>query len=195
MTNETTRPDEPIDPFDPEALRADPSEDDIPTKRVLHHLDVRKPRKQEFFRVHPGEEFTQTVYMIEAGEGLDTDKYLVIPSLAKEIAAETSVRRLFVCVNRAESPFIWPAKVPSPSNPTNSWLDTALEIAESAKRYWVRMIPDLSQRHYEESRAEGPLAEPKWLDMTFAEMLALAFKKKLITDWDHEVLRALRGEI
>jgi hypothetical protein len=187
--------DEPINPFDPAALRADPSDEDIPTKRVLHHLDVRKPRRAEFFRVRPEPEFCTEVYMIEHGDGLDTEKFLVTPALAKEIIGETSVRRLFVCVNRAEKPFIWAAKLPSPSNPTNSWLDTALDIAESAKRFWVRMIPDLGQRHYEESRAEGPLAEPKWPDLSLAEMLALGFKNKLITEYDHEVLRTLRGEL
>jgi hypothetical protein len=187
--------DEPVNPFDPVALRADPSDDDIDTKRIAHRINVRKPTKTEFFRVHPDDEYTTIVYMIEVGEGLDTEKFIVVPALARESIEETTVRRLFTCVNRAGKPFIWPAKIPTPSNSSNSWLTTALDIAESAKRYWVRMIPDLGQRLYEESRAEDLLAEPKWPELTFTQMLELGFKNKLITDYDHEVLRTLRGEL
>jgi hypothetical protein len=185
---------EPVNPFDPEALRADPSDDDITTKRVVHHMKVRKPYRHEFFRVNPDPTFSTDVYLIEAGEGVEKDAFIVAPALAREIVAETSRRRLFVCVNRAETPFIWASKLPSTAT-TNAWVDTALTIAESAKQYWVRMIPDIGAGHYEEARAEGLLAEPKFPGLTFTQILELGFKNKLITDYDHEVLRALRGEI
>ena len=55
-------------------------------------------------------------------------------------------------------------------------MTTALEIAESAKQNWVRMIPDLGARNYEESRAEGLHDEPRWPDLTFTKMLELGFK-------------------
>lgn len=185
---------EPINPFDPESLRADPGDGNIPTQRVVHHMKVRKPHKSEFFRVHPDPAYTLDVYLIEAGEGVEPDRFIVEPTLAREIVAETSRRRLFACVNRAETPFLWASKLPS-SSTTNAWTDTALTIAESAKQYWVRMIPDIGAGHYEEARAEGLLVEPKWPALTFSEMLAKAFKNKLITDYDHVVLRSLRGEI
>lgn len=185
---------EPIDPFVPEALRADPDDGNIPTQRVVHHMKVRKPHKSEFFRVHPDHAYTLDVYIIETGEGVERDQFIVVPALAREVLAETSRRRLFVCVNRTETPFLWACKLPS-SSTTNAWTDTALTIAESAKDYWVRLIPDIGAGHYEEARAEGLLVEPKWPALTFSEMLAKAFKNKLIDDYDHEVLRSLRGEI
>jgi hypothetical protein len=184
---------EPTDPFDPEALRADDDDNDIPTVRKVHNLNVRKPHKMEFFRVHPT--YTSLVYLIEVGQDIETEKYVVVPALAKEIIQETSKRRLFVCVNRAGKPFLWAAKVPQPGSGPNSWTDTALEISESAKRYWVRLVPDTGQRHYEEVRAEQLRDEPKWPDMSYAEILGLAFKNRLIDDYDHEVLKGLRGEL
>jgi hypothetical protein len=55
QTNGPTDPnrdgDEPISPFDPTALRADPGDDDIPTTRRILKINVRKPTKTEFFRV------------------------------------------------------------------------------------------------------------------------------------------------
>jgi len=193
--DEMINTDEPINPFDPEALRADPGDEDIPTQRVVHHMSVRKPARAEFFRVHPEDAYTTDVYMIEAGEGVETDKYVVVPSLAREVIEETSKRRLYTCVNRSGKPFIWPAKLPLAGSTANSWTTTALEIAESAKEFWVRMIPDMGQKHYEESRALGLIDEPKWPDLTYAEMLQLAFKDKLIQSYEHEVLRSLRGEL
>jgi hypothetical protein len=193
MANESVLT-EPSDPFDPESLRADPGDEDIATRRIVHHMKVRKPYRHEFFRVNPDPAFTTDVYLIEAGDGVEKDAFIVIPALAREILAETSRRRLFVCVNRAETPFLWASKLPS-SATTNSWVDTALTIAESAKQYWVRMIPDIGAGHYEEARAEGLLAEPKFPDLTFSQILEKGFKNKLIKDYDHEVLRGLRGEI
>jgi hypothetical protein len=160
----------------------------------VHRVTVRKPYRHEFFRVHPDPAFSTDVYLIEAGDGIDKDAFIVIPALAKEILKETSRRRLFVCVNRAETPFIWACKLPSTST-TNAWTDTALTIAESAKQYWVRMIPDIGAGQYEEARAEGLLAEPKFPDLEFTQILEKGFKNKLITDYEHEVLRGLRGEI
>ena len=85
MVAEATPLDEPVNPFDPEALRADPSDDVIATRRIVHHMKVRKPYKHEFFRVHPDPKYTTDVYLIEAGEGVEKDAFLVVPALAREI--------------------------------------------------------------------------------------------------------------
>jgi hypothetical protein len=191
MSNKT---EEPTNPFHPDALRADPGDDNIATERIVHRIKVRKPHRHEFFRVHPDPAYCTDVYLIEAGEGIERDAFIVTPAVAREILAETSRRRLFMCVNRAETPFIWASKLPT-SATTNSWTETALTIAESAKQYWVRMIADIGAGQYEEARAEGLLAEPKFPNLTFTEVLEKGFKNKLIEDYDHEVLRSLRGEI
>jgi hypothetical protein len=177
-------------------LRADPDDEDIPTTNHDHTIKVRKPSKSEFFRVRPEEEYTLDVRMIEVGDGIETEKYIVLPQVARdaEVLAETTRRRLFVCVNRAGARFIWPAKLPS-SDRKNDWTDTALDIAESAKKYWVRMVPDTVEKCYVERRAESLQEEPRWKDLTLMRMLELGFKNKIISDYDHEVLRRLRGEL
>jgi hypothetical protein len=70
VSNNNIEIDEPMNPFDPEALRADPSDGDIPTRRIVHHMKVRKPSRSEFFRVHPDPAYTTDVYIIEAGESI-----------------------------------------------------------------------------------------------------------------------------
>jgi hypothetical protein len=88
MTSETPV-DEPSNPFDPEGLRADPGDDDIVTKRIVHHMKVRKPYRHEFLRVNPDPAFCTDVYLIEAGDGVEKDAFIVTPALAREILAET----------------------------------------------------------------------------------------------------------
>jgi hypothetical protein len=187
------------DPFDPESLRADPGDEDIPVERVLRVVHVRKPKGDVFFRVHPDPEYTFDGYVIDQPnrDAIGETSFLVTPSLAREIPEETERRRIFTWVNREGVVSLWPAKLPLSSNVGggNSWLNSALEVAESAKAYWVRMKPDMAARGYVELRATGSLPSPKWPDKSFRELLAIAFKDRLITDYDHEVLRERRGEI
>ncbi len=42
-------------------------------------------------------------------------------------------------------------------------------------------------------QAVDNLPEPKWLDASFQELVDLAFKGKTIDDYEHPILRQLRG--
>ena len=58
---------EDVDPFDPDAFslsQADMAPSDA-AKRVLKTVPVRKPKKEEFFRVHPDPEFTSSIALLE----------------------------------------------------------------------------------------------------------------------------------
>jgi hypothetical protein len=43
--------------------------------------------------------------------------------------------------------------------------------------------------------AEGTLPDPVWPDLTLSEILAIAFKDRIIDHADHPVLRRLRGAV
>ena len=47
---------------------------------------------------------------------------------------------------------------------------------------------------YDVTVATGRVVEPDWPDLTFQEIIKIAFRDRVITDWDHPVLRRLRGE-
>ena len=51
---------------------------------------------------------------------------------------------------------------------------------------------DGSERVLPEAAAD--LAAPEWPDLTFAEILRLAFKQRVIDSYDHPFLKQLRGE-
>jgi hypothetical protein len=41
------------DPFDPARLRLDPGAELVGIKRVIANVPIRRPKRQEFIRVHP----------------------------------------------------------------------------------------------------------------------------------------------
>ena len=47
---------------------------------------------------------------------------------------------------------------------------------------------------YEVFTGSSRIADPVWPDITFQEIIKIAFRDKLISDWDHPVLKRLRGE-
>jgi hypothetical protein len=80
--------DEQHDPFDPASLRIDPNgEAGSGVKKVLVHVGVRKPHRQEFFRTHPDREFRETLAILDLKEERET--YLVCSYLAAELGSVT----------------------------------------------------------------------------------------------------------
>ena len=67
--------------------------------------------------------------------------------------------------------------------------------AKCAETNWVRVQADMSLGAYDASAASGELGEPLWPTETLGQLLKIAFKESFIEDFDHPVLRKLRGEL
>jgi hypothetical protein len=188
---------QPLDPFDLDALRVE-GLDDISTEKVLLTVPARKPKAREFFRVHPGDDYTLDSLVFERVDGLDREVYLVAKHLRAELAGDCQRVRLFTCMSKRGVLFLWPARLPddeAAGGGGRAWHSSALETAEEAKKSWVRMQGDRDLGAYVMHRAKGDLGEPAWPDMTFRDLIALAFKDRLIDTPHHDVLRELRGEL
>jgi hypothetical protein len=184
------------DPFDPASLRlsADFSAS-IGVQKALLSVPVRKPDRSWFVRVHPDESYRLQTAVVELKE--DRETYLVASGLWPSLAAEAtfSARALFTTVNRQGVVFLWPVRLPGPDGRIDEWSRTALAAADMATKAWVRVTANLSLGAYEVFHATGQLPEPVWPDKTLRELLAMAFRDKLIDSLDHPVLRRLRGEV
>jgi hypothetical protein len=76
------------DPFDVAALRLPPSyEQDAGLRTQLTTVPVRKPKRQEWFRVHPDKEYRADFALILVDEG--REYYLVNPALLSEVGTPT----------------------------------------------------------------------------------------------------------
>jgi hypothetical protein len=185
------------DPFDLDALRVE-GLDDIGVEKVLLTVPVRKPRKTEFFRVHPGEDYCLDSMVLVRAESIDREVYLIAPALRAELLEDAQRVRLFTCVNKRGVVFLWPARLPDPEasgGGGRAWHISALEAADEAKKHWIRLQGNRDLGAYEMHRALGDLGEPAWRDKTFKELLKIAFKDRLIDTPHHDAIRELRGEL
>jgi hypothetical protein len=183
------------DPFDPAALRLSHDFAALGVKKALLTVPVRKPDKAWWVRVYPSDAYALQTAVIELKE--DRETYLVAPQLWPGLAAEAtfSPRALFTAVNRQGVLFLWPIRLPGADGKVDSWSQSALEATQKARQGWVRVAANMALGAYDVWEAPGELGEPDWPDKPFRELLAVAFKGKLIDTADHPVLRRLRGEV
>jgi len=76
----------------------------------------------------------------------------------------------------------------------NTWNQSQRQIAEMAEKSWVRMSSNQATQSYEAIVAQGEIPEPAWPDLSFQEILEIAFgSTHIIEDREHPALRKLWG--
>ncbi len=189
MTGNATLP----NPFDPSALRLNPSfAETAGVKKLLTTVPVRKPNRQDFVRVHsdPGYRLSPAA-IIELKE--DREVYLLLPQVASALPGEYAIAEIHTVINRQGVLHLWPVKLPGPDGKQNEWHRSAAEAAARAHTSWVRVGANMSLGAYEIFEAIGDLPDPTWPDLPFADILQIAFRNHLIDRVDHPVVHRLRG--
>ena len=179
------------DPYDLEQLRIDPSAmEGASVRKLLLTVPVRKPNKQEFIRVHPGQQYRETQAFIELKE--DREVFAVdlraVPGLREECFFAT----LFTAINRAGVVFLWPVKVPADGEKVLEWHSSAAMAAQHAMKAWTRVRANMSLGAYEVTEATGAnIPEPEWPEIPFKDIYRIAFRDKIIRSLDHPVVKRL----
>jgi hypothetical protein len=181
------------DPFDPENLRLNQSfVDSAGVKKLLTTVPVRKPKAQDFVRVHPGAEYRADVAIVELEE--DRESYLVTPNAAVDLQNEFRPKTLFTAITRQGVLFLWPVPIAAVDARILEWHRSAREGAETAMKRWVRVQANINLGAYEIFEAAGTIPDPLWPTESFKELLRVAFRDRLIDRLDHPVVKRLRGE-
>ena len=179
--------------FDLDSLRLSQDfESSVGVKKALLTVPVRKPNRQWFVRVRPGEEWQLQTAILELKE--EGESYLVDRGLWDELAGEISVRVLFTTINRQGVLFLWPVRLPGQDGRIDEWSRSALEAAEIAQKHWVSVRASMSLGAYEVFEATGDLPAPTWREEPLEKLVQIAFRDRFIHDFEHPVLRRLRGE-
>jgi hypothetical protein len=182
------------DPFDPARLRLPQNFGEmVGVKKALLTVPVRKPNRQDFIRVHPSEDYRLETAVLELKDERET--YLVDPALCSELPGEIVPKVQFTTINRQGVLMLWPIRLPGEDGRHDEWNRSALEAAQMAQSRWVRVAPNLYLGAYEVYEAVADLPEPDWPELSFQEILRIAFKDRFITDLNHPVIRRLRGEL
>ena len=182
----------PPDPFDIASLRLNPSFlETAGVKKLLTTVPARKPSPQDYVRVHPSPEYRENFAMIDLKD--DREDYLVQPEILPELEGEVVFKTLFTAINRQGVVFLWPVRLPTADERKTEWARSLREAAEMAMTRWVRVKANMSLGAYEITVAEGVMADPKWPELSFQELLRIAYRDRMVTKIDHPVVKRLRG--
>jgi hypothetical protein len=183
---------EELNPFAAENLRLSQAfAEQMPVKKLLTVVPVRKPAAQEWIRVHPDPEFHQNVAMIELRE--DREFFIVTRELVPELITECKSYTLYLAINRQGVAFLWPVRLPDPDGKDLAWWQSAREAADRAAKSWTRLQANMSLGAYDIWEPQSDLGEPEWPEPGFWDLVKIAFKKNLIGTLDHPVVKRLRG--
>jgi hypothetical protein len=180
------------DPFAPENLRLDQSfTETVGVKKLLTTIPVRKPGKQDFFRVHPDPAYRDSFPIIDLKN--DREEYIVVRELVPELSSELVYKQLCLAITRQGVLFFLPLRLPGPDGKDMEWWRSLREHAERAKTNWIRVVANRDLGAYEAMQAADTLSEPEWPTLPFWDLIRIAFKDFLIDKVDHPVIKRLRG--
>ena len=165
----------------------------VGVKKVITTIPVHKPHKQDFVRIRPGDDYQISTAVIEMKE--DRETFLVAPELWNELPGEIVPKIFLTGMTRQGVLFLWPIRLPNADGRHDNWNRSALEAAELAKKKWIKVVSNMSLGGYEVYEATGELPDPEWPDLSFEEIIKIAFKDRYIKEMDHPVIRRLTGAI
>jgi hypothetical protein len=183
-------------PFDPANLRLNQSyTETVGVKKLITNIPVKKPNKQTFFRIHPGEEWRAKFPIIDLKD--EGEEYIVTRPLVSELFAEVVHKELRLGITRQGNLFFLPMRLPGPDGKDMMWWSSLRDHADRAETHWLRVIPNKELGAYEALQASDSLGDPEW-DLqghNFWSLIEIAFKNSLIKDLDHAVVKRLRGRV
>jgi hypothetical protein len=141
--------------FDPNEVEEDKS-----------FLVLKKPPKDDYFRIHPDPAMTMNVGIYEPSDG--DEPYLVTNKMVPLFGDLVSRRQVFVGMTGRGVRFLWPAKLPSGDGGGrrggggDKYNRTALKAADKAKTRWVRMFTDQTLKQHRWVYPTEPPPEPDW---------------------------------
>ena len=180
-------------PIDFNAIRSRDFADPADVTSLVTRVPVRRPSGHTFVRVHPGQDYRFPVDLIELPE--EDETYLIY---SNEVAAALDeVRKpcmLYTAMTRQGTVFLWPVKLPRGNKKLVAWHTSATEAAEKAMKVWVRINADMNLGAYKITTARGAIPDPEWPNLTFEELLRVAFRDRLVDSLTHPLVRRYLGD-
>jgi hypothetical protein len=170
-----------------------------PVDRPIRTVPIRPINTRgKFIRVHPEPAYSIAVPLVESQDETDNELYLIHGSLQLDLENEPEIRnhRLYVCLSlRSRNPFLIAVKMAGPDGKLSTWSRSAFAALDKAKTTWSRIftVRETSSYRDEPSKSKN-LPEPVWPSISMRDLVNLAFKDRIITSWNHPILKQYRGE-
>jgi hypothetical protein len=169
-----------------------PCRDPITVVELPGSYDCRKPRKFEFFSVHPDPNMWRQAYVLIDKTEMDERVFLVMPAVRPFLADTLTAVMLIPCVNVQDTVFVWRIPISEDGRRSNKWSLSALEAVQQARTHWVKLAR--GDGRYRTFKAEGDLGKPEWPeDLNRRTLLMRTFNEDVIRTRDHEIVLESRG--
>jgi hypothetical protein len=164
--------------------------DQLPTKKMITTIAVRKPSPQVFFRCHPNNDYHRDFAILNFEE--DRETYLITPQMNIFLDSQAKMKRLYYCMTKGGTLLLWPVSV---GGGQNIWTDSAHQIAAEAQKHWIQLVSNTEMGGYTGNVPEKNWPDPEWPDLELSDVLEKAFRGRFIDREDHEVIQKLRGAV
>jgi hypothetical protein len=161
-----------------------------PVKR-LGSIEVRKPKKQEWFRSHP-EMFAEISVIRRESTG---DFYAVDPQLVHELEEETRGAYITAAISYEGALFLWPIIKPKADGSGIQLFENDLADLSLSQECWIRRQWMSGSKSYKVDQANTD-RPPEWPDNTsIGDWVKRGFRGRFIDTLDHQLVRQLRGDL
>ena len=162
-------------------------------KKVLTVVPVVKPTKDRFFRTHESPNWVYPSWILEDKKTGET--YIVSEDVGSVLGGLVRAVELYTAIDRQNNVFLIPIPLPGPNGVRNPWHESLLQAVLRAKLVWLRITANKDLGGYDIFEATAKLPEPIWPDTTLDELLAIAFRGRIITNPDHPVVQEKLGGV
>jgi len=180
--------------LDIESWQVEDSQNQEASIETDYVIDVAKPNSQKYFQVRDGREWQMKVKLVEYKPYQEFS--LVLPEVAKNAGENTEIAeyRLYLTVNEFGHYSVWPVHVGK-----GSWHESRRLAVKDATGIWIRMKANIAKEEFFTLEAPDDIAsklgKPIWPpDLTFREIVSIAFAGRVIDDVNHPLLKKLRGK-
>ena len=125
------------------------------TTAAASHVPVRKPRKDEWFRINPDPVMMRT-FLIYEDSSNNNKPYIVMPVAYGVMEPVSKKRILYTAVNRDNDVFLSPVGIGD-----DAWSVSARVGHQTALNTWVRLTSDRNRGEYVTTAATFS-AVPSW---------------------------------
>jgi hypothetical protein len=150
-----------------------------------------------FFIAHPDRDMRPIVMLIkpDGGETDEEDWMLVDADVEDDLADVGVMYELILCRTANGGYFLWRLKIEAPGGRIDGYSETAREaLEEHAGERWVKLKGDRKSRAYEVFKG-GQVKAVRWPEFDIDDLVRRAFKGRVVSSEDHELVRRLRGDI
>jgi len=160
---------------------------ETPIIQVQEFITVEKPRKEEFFRVHPDESYHFNVLVYESQH---RPTHLVDPCLEETLKHFIKRKKLMLVITRNGELKLFPVD----ENSNSKWAQSSRDAIKRAQKDWVQLIPVRAKASNIIRTASGDLSQPQWPNLSPGEVFTAAFDGLVIDGLEHPIARMLRGD-